>query len=103
MRKRSKFMVLLLSCLMVFSMLPTVVFAADEIATAKNGTTITKNTTQASEMLGLVKVQLQLNWLMVLRLLPFKKISSWGSLEEIMQKLVNQFHLESIQIHKTIK
>lgn len=47
MRKRSKFMVLLLSCLMVFSMLPTVVFAADEIATAKNGTTITKNTTQA--------------------------------------------------------
>lgn len=32
---------------MVFSMLPTVVFAADEIATAKNGTTITKNTTQA--------------------------------------------------------
>lgn len=44
--KRTRFLTLFLSCLMVMMLVPTVAFAAGEVATAKNGTTITKDTTQ---------------------------------------------------------
>lgn len=45
-RKRARILKLVLSCLMVTFMLPVAALAADDVATVKNGTTITKNTTQ---------------------------------------------------------
>lgn len=45
-RKKGRILKVVLSCLMVAFMLPVAALAADDVATVKTGTTITKNTTQ---------------------------------------------------------